>query len=256
MNEGPRPDGADPEPLIQAWSTLDEQSRPKLIAYASRLAAEQAARTSESRAAMIETPRLPTDLYVRHTGGLGNFHRAMIFVDGENLARRYGEALKERNQRPILDVYMPGVLVWYTAWMFTNGMPIVLRKYYYTSTTGDEQRVREAELMLKRANIEAPRVFQRVRDGRSKQVDIALSTDMLLHATRRNFDVAVLVTGDADFIPLIEAVQAEGISVQVWALSSGLSPALRLAADAFTDLDPYLLGPPPRAPAASRLVDS
>jgi uncharacterized LabA/DUF88 family protein len=99
------------------------------------------------------------------------------------------------------------------------------------------------EIALKDAGIEAPRVFSRGRDGRSKKVDVALSTDMLLHATRRHYDLAVLVTGDADFIPLVEAVQDEGNRVHVWALSNGLSPPLKIAADSFVCLDPFLLGP-------------
>jgi hypothetical protein len=53
----------------------------------------------------------------------------MIFVDGENLSQRYGDALKERNQRPAADtMYIPGVLVWRSRWEFTQGTPTVVRK--------------------------------------------------------------------------------------------------------------------------------
>ena len=66
-----------------------------------------------------------------------------------------------------------------------------------------------------------------------------------MHATRVDYDVAGSSQAMLDFIPLIKAVQAHGASVQVWALSNGLSPALTIVADKFVDLDPFLLGPHP-----------
>jgi uncharacterized LabA/DUF88 family protein len=68
---------------------------------------------------------------------------------------------------------------------------------------------------------------------------------MLMHATRKHYDVAVLVAGDEDYVPLVQAVQKEGARVAVWFVSKGLSPALRLAADDFTDLDQLLFQIPP-----------
>ncbi|MBC8725818.1 NYN domain-containing protein [Paraburkholderia sp. 31.1] len=60
---------------------------------------------------------------------------------------------------------------------------------------------------LKDLGLEAPRVFKKPsKEQRSKGVDITLCTDMLLHASRKHYDIAVLVSGDGDFVPLIEAV--------------------------------------------------
>jgi uncharacterized LabA/DUF88 family protein len=65
---------------------------------------------------------------------------------------------------------------------------------------------------------------------------------MLLHATRKHYDVAVLVTGDEDYIPLVEAVQREGARVGVWFVPDGLSPKLERAADFYDDLALCLFG--------------
>lgn len=46
-------------------------------------------------------------------------------------------------------------------------------------------------------------------------MDISLATDLLGHATADQFDLAVLVAGDADYIPLIEAVKRLGKRVWV-----------------------------------------
>ena len=73
-------------------------------------------------------------------------------------------------------------------------------------------------------------------------MDITLATDMLLHATRKHYDVAVLVAGDEDYVPLVRAVQGEGARVYVWFFSNGLSPALRMAADRYVNLDEFLFG--------------
>jgi uncharacterized LabA/DUF88 family protein len=241
-NETPASVGLPVEPdadrLISIWDELDEYSRPKLLRYAAKVKENQSKPPAEP-------PRETAELQDHVNVSLStNFHRAMIFVDGENLSARYEDALKERNQKPSADAaYIPGVLVWRSAWKFTDGTPVIVRKYYYTSTRGDQSIISKAEMALKDAGIEAPRVFSRGKDGKSKRVDVSLSTDMLLHATRRHFDLGVLVTGDADFIPLVEAVQAEGIRVHVLALSNGLSPKLKIAADHFICLDPLLLGP-------------
>lgn len=46
-----------------------------------------------------------------------------------------------------------------------------------------------------------------------KGVDAALVTDLLSHAWQRSYDVAVLVSGDADYVPAVEYVQAQGLKV-------------------------------------------
>ncbi len=46
-----------------------------------------------------------------------------------------------------------------------------------------------------------------------KGVDAALVTDLLSLAWQRAYDVAILVSGDADYIPAIEYVQSQGLKV-------------------------------------------
>ncbi|MDX2271367.1 MAG: NYN domain-containing protein [Cyanobacteriota bacterium] len=171
--------------------------------------------------------------------------RAMIFVDGENLAIRYGAMLKQRNSAPVGRVqYVPGIFVW-TAELNLEGLntPAIMRKYYYTAVQGDQPRLSEVEQRLKDMGIETPRVFKKHRGKGSKRVDITLATDMLVHGMRKHYDVAVLVAGDEDYVPLVRAVQGEGARVGVWFVSDGLSPALRLASDFNCLLDELLFNP-------------
>jgi uncharacterized LabA/DUF88 family protein len=64
---------------------------------------------------------------------------------------------------------------------------------------------------------------------------------MLSHAFLDNYDVAVLVAGDGDYLPLVREVQRLGKRVYVaFFESSGLNPELSLVADGFHALDGLL----------------
>ena len=47
-----------------------------------------------------------------------------------------------------------------------------------------------------------------------KGVDIRLAMDMLVHAVNGNYDVAVLVSGDTDFVDAVLAVKSQGLHVE------------------------------------------
>lgn len=166
--------------------------------------------------------------------------KIMVFVDGENLAIRYQELLAGRKP-PEHVSFEPNVYVWSKYLNMTRLTCDVIRKHYYTCVQGDTPRIEGVEARLKDLGIEAPRVFQKPKGKHAKRVDILLTTDMLSHAHRKNYSVAVLVAGDEDYIPLVEAVIAEGCRVVLWFLKSGLSPALQRKADYFFDMEEVLL---------------
>jgi uncharacterized LabA/DUF88 family protein len=71
---------------------------------------------------------------------------------------------------------------------------------------------------------------------RHKGVDIQLAVDMLVGSFNKLFDVAVLVAGDEDFVPLVVEVQRRGVSVVVAAVPGHISQELRGVADRYVDL--------------------
>lgn len=169
---------------------------------------------------------------------------SMVFVDGENLAIRYGNLLKSKGMTaPIHVSYEAGVYVWSTGLNNICYWGGVVRRHYYTAVQGDTDKVTEVTEKLKAAGIEVPNVFKKTKNKGSKRVDISLATDMLTHAARRNFEIAVLVAGDEDYVPLVEAVKSEGRRIYLWFVSDGLSASLKRAADHFRDLDEVLLSP-------------
>ena len=88
-----------------------------------------------------------------------------------------------------------------------------------------------------------PQVFKRdANQKKAKGVDIALTKDMLTHAFLGHYEVAVLISGDGDYVPLVEQVKRFGKPVFVLFFEDeGLSPKLKLASDWFRDITPYFL---------------
>ena len=137
------------------------------------------------------------------------------------------------------------------------------RAYYYTSMPYENATVVTAtRLALREIGFE-PKMFPRRREKskvaelppgderddalarwKSKAVDLALATDVLTLAGEGRYEVAVLFAGDADYVPVVEAVKRLGRHVVLGFFAGkghGLSDDLRISADEFVDLTPYLI---------------
>ncbi len=66
---------------------------------------------------------------------------------------------------------------------------------------------------------------------RQKEVDVLLATDMLTHGFNGNMKTAVLLSGDLDFRPIIEALVRHGVFVEVWYHWTSIATELPGAAD-------------------------
>lgn len=70
-----------------------------------------------------------------------------------------------------------------------------------------------------------------------KEVDIALATDVLLFGHRDNYDIAVILTGDKDYKPAIQAIKDMGKTVIVSSFECVMADVLRKVADNYICLD-------------------
>lgn len=75
-------------------------------------------------------------------------------------------------------------------------------------------------------------------NGIQKATDVAIASRMVADALNDHYDVAVLISGDGDFIPAVEMVQDCGKRVEVAAFSHCLSSVLSRNADVVINLDP------------------
>ena len=78
---------------------------------------------------------------------------------------------------------------------------------------------------------------KRSHQPRQKSVDTLMAVDMLVGAFTGIFSLAVLVSGDADFVPVVDEVRRRGVEVIVAAGLKHLSQELRDAGDRFVQLN-------------------
>lgn len=179
----------------------------------------------------------------------------MVFVDGENLtiraqelANKHGWSLTDgpffrrdvflwfpnHGNNSVWDISPCNLMLWHDE--YVAGSPI--RAMYYTSMVGDDDAIKNVEGRLWALG-SSPAVFKKARRNlKAKGVDIALTKDMLSHAYLDNYDVAVLMAGDGDYVPLVEEVKRLGKRVHLAFFDADSTAfALKIACDKFRALD-------------------
>jgi len=64
-----------------------------------------------------------------------------------------------------------------------------------------------------------------------------MACEMVVHALRDHYDVAIVVSGDRDFIPAIQQIQSAGKKVEVAAFANSVGSEMRKAGDNFHELE-------------------
>jgi uncharacterized LabA/DUF88 family protein len=141
--------------------------------------------------------------------------RLMIFIDGSNLYH----SLKGYFKRTDIDIGK-------FAKKLLDKRRLV-RIYYYNAVVGrreEPERYRDQQAFF--ASVSAI-PYCELRLGRlvyvnwpnappyEKGVDIQLTTDLLSHSFKNNYDVAVLVAGDSDYVGALQAVKDNGKNIEV-----------------------------------------
>lgn len=144
-----------------------------------------------------------------------NNERVMIFIDGSNLYH----SLKGHYQRTDLDIgkFCDKLL----------NRRRLIRIYYYNAVVGrreEPDRYRDQQTFF---NSVSSIPYCELRLGRlvyinwphtppyEKGVDIMLTTDLLTHSFKNNYDAAILVAGDSDYVGALQAVKDNGKNVEV-----------------------------------------
>lgn len=170
--------------------------------------------------------------------------RVMIFIDGSNIYH----SMKSHFRRTDIDLGK-----------FCNKLSDrrrLVRIYYYNAEVGrieEPERYRDQQKYF--SGIEAI-PFIELRLGRlvysgwpssppyEKGVDIMLATDMITHSFKNNYEVAILVAGDNDYVGAIQAVKDNGKNVEIALFGKErTSLQLRKVADQIIPIDGrYLRG--------------
>lgn len=165
------------------------------------------------------------------------YSRVMVFIDYRNLADSVTEPELTR-----LDVFrLTQVLV--------SGRDLVAA-YIFDATfkhpSKDDPNVRLHDSLAKQGfRVMSRNTLVRTDSGDGyvqKEVDVAMSVEMVKHALMNHYDTAIVVSGDRDFIPAIEAIQSFGKRVEVASFSASISEECKKASDVYYTLDdlPFL----------------
>jgi uncharacterized LabA/DUF88 family protein len=115
--------------------------------------------------------------------------------------------------------------------------------YVITTEAGDEKNFFEA---LEKLGIETKTKDLQIFAGGAKKADwdVGLAVDAIKMSPR--LDSVVIVSGDGDFVPLVDYLQSIGVQVEVVSFGKSTSGKLREAVDDFVDLSAnprkYLMG--------------
>lgn len=106
--------------------------------------------------------------------------------------------------------------------------------YVVTTETGEEKNFFEA---LSKIGIETKTKNLQVFAGGAKKGDwdVGLAVDAIKLSGK--LDAVVLITGDGDFVPLVEYLKSRGCQVEVASFGKSTSARLIEAVDDFIDLD-------------------
>jgi uncharacterized LabA/DUF88 family protein len=158
-----------------------------------------------------------------------------VFIDGEYLRRTHREAMQqffgldgELELSPIMRQAEASRVYFYDAIDHSLGAKETAEEYqarviplerffsYLQSLSGFHVR---------------PGSVSRGKRRQQKEVDVLLATDMLTHGFNGSMGKAVLIAGDVDFRPVVEALVQHGVFVHVWYHRSSFAQELPGAAD-------------------------
>ena len=171
------------------------------------------------------------------------YKRYMVFIDGTNYLSQIGRVLdiKFHAQKPPFPVFdLASDLITRIQNSVSRDNTILqhppIRRFWFGSYQGDEDYHIDLKEYLRARSFE-PILFK-AKNKKEKGVDIALTREMLLNTFQQNFDIAIVIAGDEDYIELINDVKRFGIVVfGSFFKGQGLSRELKLTYDYFSPMD-------------------
>ena len=140
-----------------------------------------------------------------------------VFVDGENFSIRLGKVENLTEGRYLRHGSVGATdqdIYWHIAYSeyFAHRMQSsrLFRIYYYGSVKGDDERIEVVRTSLQGMNIGDTFIIRK-KAGKSKAVDVKLTTDLLSLAASGRVDEIILVGVDADYVPVVQKAKDLGV---------------------------------------------
>jgi uncharacterized LabA/DUF88 family protein len=149
------------------------------------------------------------------------FEKAMVFIDGTNLFYRLAGAKLSLsvNLTTIISSFLKRRQLW-RAYLYTIEQHLTKAKEYHKDFITDGIRIVLGEGIP-------------TQDGnvREKGVDALLVADLVYHAAVKNYDFALVVSTDTDFVQAIKRVEDFGCRTGVLGVCSNVPQRLKEACD-------------------------
>ncbi|HDN64702.1 MAG TPA: NYN domain-containing protein [Methanosarcinales archaeon] len=171
--------------------------------------------------------RIKTTWEVIKTDSVKLMKRAMVFIDGANV---FHSCKNFRHGYKIDYVKLRDEL--------TKDYDLI-RVYYYSGVDPSDVPSRSFHKALKAQgfHVETRPLVERNGKLAEKGIDVMLTTELLTHAFKDNFDVAVIVGGDQDYIVALREVKREGKRIVVACFRNSFSNEIQEIADESVFID-------------------
>lgn len=163
--------------------------------------------------------------------------RAMVFIDAMNLYESLG--VKGLKIKTDIDYYK-------FACKLASPHRRLIRAYVYTGTYEQTQNPQRYAAQMRFINkvqqmsfvtLKTRPLISRGGGYIQKGVDTLLATDMVSMAFLNHYDVSILVSGDGDLAPAVDAVKAAGKQIIAAMFAPSRSTAVAISADQEIRLD-------------------
>lgn len=113
--------------------------------------------------------------------------------------------------------------------------------YVPIDPTSPSARDRECEDLWLAGYFVKPKIGKPAGDTYKCNVDVEMTIDMLNAALDMDVDTIVIVSGDGDFVPVVEYLRGRGIRVEICGFQSTVAREMVLKSSGFIDAEHYLL---------------
>lgn len=201
---------------------------------------------------------------------MANHPKTVVIVDGENLAIRYKAMIKDGYEAKNNVIYVKDIFVWSPdLFQRYNTMKDILRISYFTCITGDDVILKQLNDKISKIEYSYtvdivgggggnslytdglnkivntgtlnPRLFKKQKGQPSKKIDIAMVIDAFNYSILDGIDEIHIMSGDADFIPVLQEIMRRGKKVAVSSFSSGVNDEMKHIPDTYHCLDDIFL---------------
>lgn len=162
--------------------------------------------------------------------------RVMIFIDGSNTFRAFRRFRPDVKYdiRKLIDKLLRGRKLVRPYYFGSERIPPNEgQRKFYDAIRNQGIDVTIRPLKLRSRSTKCPRCKHTWSESAEveKGVDVALVTKMLSFGFKDVYDVAILVSGDEDYVDAIEQIRDLGKRVEIVAFKGALAPSLRRLAD-------------------------